>query len=99
LFRYIKCTTKDDTTDGDDDGDGDDDELEQDPDFEAWELAIENANKHCKRSICQHKLANKKIVKAEEDKMNDVPHLSQTYTWISHTLVGNSLEKMFTTHL
>jgi hypothetical protein len=74
-----------DVTDGNSDGDGSDDELagEQDPDFEAQELAIENANKHCKRSICQHKLANEKIVKVKEDKMNNVPHSSQTYTFIA----------------
>jgi hypothetical protein len=78
-FRYKKATT-----DGDDeDEDEDDDELEQDPDFEARELAIENANKHCKRSICQRKLANEKITKAKEDKMNDVPHSSRTYTFIA----------------
>jgi hypothetical protein len=83
---YRKCTTKDDATDGNDNGDGDDDKLagEQDPDFEAWELAIENANKHCKRAICQCKVANEKIVKAKEDKMNDVPHSSRAYTFIAN---------------
>jgi hypothetical protein len=85
LFRYKKCTSnKAGATDGDANGNGDDDgntddELaaEQDPDFEAGELAtIENANKHCRRSICQRKLANEKIAKAKKDKMNNVSHSS-----------------------
>jgi hypothetical protein len=86
FFRYRKhTTTRADATDDDADGDGDgnddgnaDDGLaeEQDPNFEARELALENANKHCNTSICQRKLANEKIAKAKEDKMNNVSHSS-----------------------
>ena len=84
-FRYRqKCARTGDGDNDDDDADDADKEAgQQDPDFETRELAIENANKHCKRSICQRKLANEKIAKAKEDKMNDVPHSSRTYTFIA----------------
>jgi hypothetical protein len=36
------------------------------------------------RSIYQRKLANEKIVKAKEDKMNNVSHFSRTYTFIAN---------------
>jgi hypothetical protein len=91
-FRYKKCcsarradATDDDDDDNDDSDDDDDDDEragEQDVDFEARELAVENANKHCKRSICQRKLANQKIAQAKEDRMNNVPHSSRACTFI-----------------
>jgi hypothetical protein len=96
-FRYKKCCNanradatnddNDDDEDDDDDENDDDDEQrareQQDPDFEARELAVENANKHCKRSIFQRKLANKKIARAKEDKTNNVPHRFRVYTYIA----------------
>jgi hypothetical protein len=65
------------------DDDDDDGQEDQDPDFETRELAVENVSKHCKRSICQCQLANEKIAKAKEDKMNHAPHSSRTYTFIA----------------
>jgi hypothetical protein len=82
-FRYRKRTTSNGEGDSDGDSDADPDNEQQDPDFAAREVAIDNANKHCKRSVCQRKLANEKIAKAKEDKLNNVPHSSRTYTFIA----------------